>query len=322
MWRYTPWRRVHPSKVEEIPDASALSISLGESGSMLEESNEIARAFLGECSAETRDISLNDEKSELELVATGEITCSSLRINSVGVSVLRIRLSGNPKWVGLRIEGVVSGTLSVVLINDLGADVHLLRCEDWDIKRDSLLELATLSYGGFLIKSDIRANLLESGAQFTGGIASHGHVARHDDHHVEISHMGKHTNSSLIVHSACGDSSHSIGTGLLKIGEDANGSDAGQVFRNILFSEKARADSIPELEVLSDDVKAAHGAASAPVDKEQVHYLMSRGLNNSESESLIIEGFLMDAFREIKNTTILDAIRTRLLVHLDCLVKG
>ena len=90
----------------------------------------------------------------------------------------------------------------------------------------------------------------------------------------------------------------------------------------VLLSEKSRAESIPELEVLADDVKASHGAASAPVDVNQIHYLQSRGLSESEASALIVEGFLMDAFREIKNEAIISALRTRLLVHLECLMNG
>tara|TARA_B110000914_G_scaffold80153_1_gene70480 strand:- start:58 stop:432 length:375 start_codon:yes stop_codon:yes gene_type:complete len=124
------------------------------------------------------------------------------------------------------------------------------------------------------------------------------------------------------MHASCDGSSHSVGTGLLSICEGANGSDAGQVFRNLLLSEKARAEAIPELEVLADDVKAAHGAASAPIDINQLHYLESRGLSFSEASSLIVEGFLMDAFRDVKNQEVLAALRTRLLVHLECLING
>ena len=90
----------------------------------------------------------------------------------------------------------------------------------------------------------------------------------------------------------------------------------------MLLSEKSRAESIPELEVLADDVKAAHGAASAPIDAAQIHYLQSRGLSKMEASSLIVEGFLMDAFKDIKNEDVISAIRTRLLVHLECLIKG
>ena len=75
-------------------------------------------------------------------------------------------------------------------------------------------------------------------------------------------------------------------------------------------------------EVLADDVKAAHGAASAPIDVNQIHYLASRGLSHEEASALIVEGFLMDAFREIKSEEVVAVMRTRLLVHLECLMNG
>ena len=91
-----------------------------------------------------------------------------------------------------------------------------------------------------------------------------------------------------------------------------------QVFRNILLSEKARAEAIPELEVKAHEVSAAHGAASGPIDPEQLHYLMSRGLSLDDASSTIVEGFLLDAFKDIRSNAVVDAVRTRLLVHLGC----
>ena len=85
-----------------------------------------------------------------------------------------------------------------------------------------------------------------------------------------------------------------------------------------MLSDKARADVIPELEVLADDVSANHGAASAPLDPEQVFYLQSRGLDKKESRDIIVEGFLMDAFKDFKSPALIDHLRTLLLVHLDC----
>ncbi|GIR07683.1 MAG: hypothetical protein CM15mP18_0120 [Methanobacteriota archaeon] len=106
-----------------------------------------------------------------------------------------------------------------------------------------------------------------------------------------------HTTSSLVANVACGGRSRSVGTGRLVIDAGADGTDAGQVFRNLLLSQGARADAIPELEVLADDVSAAHGAASASLDEGQLHYLMSRGLGPEEASPMIVEGFLADAFR-------------------------
>ena len=320
LWRYTPWKRIHPTNVEEMPNADPVIFSSGED-SVMEDSSEIGRSFIHSISKVCKSITIDNEHLDLDLRCSGHICAGELNLNSRGNSSLVIRVSGDAGWAGIRVTGEVKGTLSVALINDLAEDSHLLRCEDWSVGRDSSLEISTLSVGGFLNKSDLRIDLKLNGAEVRGGIASNGHNSRHDDHHIEIQHSVGHTNSSLVMHASCGDSSHSIGTGLLTISEGANGSDAGQVFRNLLLSEKARAEAIPELEVLADDVKAAHGAASAPVDPNQIHYLASRGLNFDEASSLIIEGFLMDAFSQVKNKEVVEALRTRLLVHLECLIK-
>ena len=93
------------------------------------------------------------------------------------------------------------------------------------------------------------------------------------------------------------------------------------MFKNLLLSDKARAEAIPELEVLADEVSAAHGAASAPVDPNQLHYLMSRGLDEETAVALLIEGFMHDGFSTLEHQTLVDEMRTRLTVHLECELK-
>lgn len=320
LWRYTPWKRVHPTSIEEIPQSESIRFSLGEQRETSDVSNEIARAFISELTDSTTHLSLGEGHHDLDARAAGHICSGHLHIESSSHASLVIRLSGEPGWCGLRITGEVAknSSLSIALLNELDSNAVFLRCEDWQVARDSTLEFSTLSIGGLRLKSDIRINLLESGSETRGAFAIHGTGPRHDDHHVEIAHRVGHTTSSLEIHAACDDSSHSVATGLLTIDEAADGSDAGQVFRNILLSEKARAESIPELEVKAHEVSAAHGAASGPIDSEQLHYLMSRGLSPEDATSTIVEGFLLDAFKDIRSSAIIDAIRTRLLVHLGC----
>ena len=150
----------------------------------------------------------------------------------------------------------------------------------------------------------------------------HGHGTRHDDHHIEIHHQQPYTNSHLLLNAACDDRSHSIGTGALTIDDVAQHTDAGQVFRNLLLSPSSRAEAIPELEVLANEVAAAHGAASAPINKEQLHYLMSRGLSKEVATSMIVEGFLVDSFTGLDSEHVREAMQTRLTVHLECKLIG
>ena len=115
-------------------------------------------------------VELNNESTELDIRCSGHVCSGELKIVSKGNSSLIIRISGDAGWSGLRILGDVTGTFSVAIINDLATDSHLLKCEDWLVDRDSELEYAGMSSGGFLNKSDLRINLNKQGASLEEGL--------------------------------------------------------------------------------------------------------------------------------------------------------
>ena len=328
LWRYTPWARIHPSKVGEVPKASDVRFKVVEGGRLVQgaprivNADDIGRVFLSELggSAWTFESSGENDVVHLQAVASGHVAVGHLHLSLKHDVTVMLHLSGESDWTGLHITGETGANVRAAfgLVNELARNGKLLHCEDWTINRDASLELAGLSIGGFRCKSDVRTHFTASGAALTQAISVHGSGQRHVDHHVEIHHDVANTDSSLIVHAACDDRSHSIATGLLSISEHANHCDAGQVFKNLLLSEKARAEAIPELEVLADEVAAAHGAASASIDGDQLHYLMSRGLDLDEASSMIVEGFLADAFRPLGASEARRTLRDRLTVHLDC----
>jgi Fe-S cluster assembly protein SufD len=331
LWRYTPWHRIHPSVTDEVPIADDVIFSI-EGRKVIEKIpqpedsfDDIARAFLQAAGGSYNRLVINEESEPIHINAraSGHVAVGHLDLEVKGSAVVFIHISGEPEWVGLHITGKIhpNAQLSFGFINELDSNTKFLRCEDWTIERDSELEHATLSVGGFRCKSDLRSTLNGTGASIRQSVTVNAVGARHEDQHVEIHHLHGHTNSDLVMNSACAGSSHFIGTGLLTIAEGANKSDASQVFRNLLLSEKARAEAIPELEVHADDVSAAHGAASAPVDKEQMHYLMSRGLSPEESQAMIVNGFLLNAFSNLMNKHLIEEMRTRLTVHLECELK-
>ena len=331
LWRYTPWARIHPSKVEEVPDASGVRFNVVEGGELVEgaprivNADDIGRVFLSELggSAWTYESTGEADVVHLQAVASGHLAVGHLHLELKHDVTVMLHLSGESDWTGLHITGDIGANVRAGfgLVNELATNGKLLHCEDWTVNRDASLELAGLSIGGFRCKSDVRTHFTASGGALTQAISVHGSGQRHVDHHIEIHHDVPHTDSSLNIHAACDDQSHSIATGLLTIAEHANHCDAGQVFKNLLLSEKARAEAIPELEVLADEVAAAHGAASAPVDQGQLHYLMSRGLDEESAVALLIEGFMQDGFSSLDNQTLVDEMRTRLTVHLECELK-
>ena len=311
LWRYTPWKKIHPTKVDAIPEIKPATVmlngKLSKSSSFSEapQSNEISRAFLLETNCTKHSITIEDDTNEYEIEVNGESEMESchLHFNVQTSGNVCLRLSGNSKWFGLSITAVLQKNVafSFAIVNNLNENCTLLRCEDWEISRDSSLEYGELSTGANRIKSDIRTYLKGTNSTLTQNIAVNCDSGRVDDHHIEIHHLSPHSNSSLCVNSACANKGHAIGTGLLIIEENCDGSDAGQVFKNLLLSEDAKAEAIPELEVLSDDVSAAHGAASSSVDPEQIHYLMSRGYSREDAKTEILEGFLISSFAKLSN---------------------
>ena len=90
---------------------------------------------------------------------------------------------------------------------------------------------------------------------------------------------------------------------------DAQRTDAYQANRNLLLSPQARADSIPGLEILANDVRCTHGATIGHVDKEQMYYLLSRGLPAVEARRLIVEAFFEPVLERIPLAAVRDQLR-------------
>jgi Fe-S cluster assembly protein SufD len=94
---------------------------------------------------------------------------------------------------------------------------------------------------------------------------------------------------------------------MIYVAPGAQKTDGYQANRNLTLSRQARADSIPGLEILADDVRCTHGATVGKIDPEHVFYIQSRGISYDEAERLIVEGF----FDPIMQRIPFDGIRTR-----------
>jgi Fe-S cluster assembly protein SufD len=139
-----------------------------------------------------------------------------------------------------------------------------------------------------------------SGFYFTDGV-------QHLDHDTQQNHMAPHTTSDLLFKGALKDRSRSVWQGMIYVAPGAQKTDGYQANRNLTLSPKARADSIPGLEILADDVRCTHGATVGKIDPEQVFYLLSRGIPYPDAERLIVEGF----FDPIMQRIPFEAVRER-----------
>jgi Fe-S cluster assembly protein SufD len=123
-----------------------------------------------------------------------------------------------------------------------------------------------------------------SGFYFTDGV-------QHLDHDTQQNHLAPHTTSDLLFKGALTGRSRSVWQGMIYVAPGAQRTDGYQANRNLLLSRQARADSIPGLEILADDVRCTHGATVGRLEEEPLYYLMTRGIPRPDAERLVVYGF-------------------------------
>ena len=176
-------------------------------------------------------------------------------------------------------------------LQDWGRNVVHYSNQRARLDRDAELQWIQTLLGARTVKTNSYFDLAGPGAK----AYVHGFMfGDHDQHfhlHTLQRHQKDHCTSDLLIKGCLKDTARSVYQGLIQVSEGAQRTDAYQANRNLLLSDTARADSIPGLEILANDVRCTHGATIGNVDDEQMHYLMARGLHRATAQRLIVEGF-------------------------------
>lgn len=328
LWRYTSWKKIHPTgKTSDIPSdfsspimslktidgstlPSGISLVKGETDSEgLPVDEKITKSFLEAVTEESKfTLSVSPKfKSNVPIiieVIAEESFCSAhicLDIGNLAELELVTVVRGGCDWFGLlRTGSTGEGAIASDIVVNRLEHGKLLRVDSISIPRNSQFKAGTVSSGSTTTKADLRYRMFQPGGNLNvlGSILSAKEMSL--DHHIEIYHDSPETFSRLDWNSACGGSSRTVGTGMLRVSKGSNGADAAQLFQNLLLSRDARADSIPELEVSEHDVVGCgHGTASGPVDEDQMFYLESRGMSPRQSKSMLIAAFLNSTLSEM-----------------------
>ncbi|GAB4579328.1 MAG: Fe-S cluster assembly protein SufD [Anaerolineales bacterium] len=201
--------------------------------------------------------------------------------------------TGGQTLVGGNVEVSVGANaqLRFVELQSLGRHVWNFTHERTRVARDGNMDWIFGAIGSHLTKNFSELNLdgpgavgRMSGFYFTDGI-------QHLDHDTQQNHNAPHTTSDLLFKGALKDTSRSVWQGMIYVAPGAQKTDGYQANRNLVLNPKARADSIPGLEILADDVRCTHGATVGKIDPELVFYLQSRGIPLHDAERLIVDGF-------------------------------
>ena len=191
-------------------------------------------------------------------------------------------------------------------------EINLINSIYAKLEKDAGLSIHMVSTGGAFSRSRIDVDLFGNGSNFNIDGVYFGENKQTHDNRVFVNHLGQNTTSNMQTKGVLGDESTSIFTGTIHIAEGATKTESHQENRNILLSEKASAQSVPNMEILCDDVICGHGSSVGPIDENLYHYVMSRGVNKEKAEKLLIKGF----FNEVINKDSWDIINKEISSEL------
>ncbi|MFZ9874845.1 MAG: SufD family Fe-S cluster assembly protein, partial [Candidatus Methylacidiphilales bacterium] len=158
-------------------------------------------------------------------------------------------------------------------------------------------------------RQESRSTLVGGGARSEMLGLSVGNDRQEFDQRTLQCHDVPNTWSDLLYKNALDDRSKSIFKGLIRVAPGAAKTDAYQNNRNLLLNPEAEADSMPGLEILNDDVRCTHGATTGQIDKEQLFYLMARGIDPRTGAQLLAHGFFEEVIDRLPDKKIGEAVR-------------
>jgi Fe-S cluster assembly protein SufD len=206
-----------------------------------------------------------------------------------------------------------------VCLQEWGQGVTHLSVQRATVARDAEVRTLVVTLGASLSRSEAET-VLEGDRGSSEMLGMYfGDATQHFDHRSIQDHVGNETASDLLYKGALKDASRAVYTGTVIIEKDAHRCDAYQTNRNVLLSDRAKADSVPNLEILTNDpVRCGHAASVGPVDENALFYLESRGIPPHEAERLIVYGF----FREVLDRIALAEVREGLERAIESELEG
>jgi Fe-S cluster assembly protein SufD len=335
-WRFTPMRRLRG-----LADGSAtvdgevqIQVAGPEQGVKVETvaaADPAADPRIGEAGAPADRVSaLAWSRSPSATVVTLEGQLEPVTISVPGPGVGRTALAHLQLRAGTHAEAVVvldytgSGTLAdnvEVVLGD-GANLTLVVIDDWAddavhvgaqhilVGRDATFRATTVSLGGDLVRISPTVRYAGPGGDAELAGLSFADAGQHLEHRLLVDHAEPHCRSNVVYKFALqGHDAHTVWIGDVLIRAKAEGTETFELNRNLLLTQGARADSVPNLEIETGEIAGAgHASATGRFDDEQLFYLRSRGIPEAIARRLVVRGF----FNEIINKISVPAVRERL----------
>jgi Fe-S cluster assembly protein SufD len=174
----------------------------------------------------------------------------------------------------------------------------------------------SIALGAALARNDVdQAFAAEGGECVLNGLFMAGGT-QHLDTHTRIDHAHPHCTSRELYKGVLDGRARGVFVGRILVRPGANRTDAQQTNKNLLLSREALVDSLPQLEILTDDVKCKHGSTTGQLDPAALFYLRSRGIPEAAARSLLVYAFASDLLGRVKVESLRAGLERHLQAHL------
>ena len=196
---------------------------------------------------------------------------------------------------------------------DEGAHLTVVSMQQWDddgvhlgqhdvlVGRDATVKHVAVTLGGKIVRLSTNVRFAGPGGEANLLGAFFADAGQHQEHRSFIDHAEPRCASNVTYKGALqGDEAHSVWVGDVLVRAAAEGTDSYELNRNLVLTDGARADSVPNLEIETGEIiQAAHASATGRFDDLQLFYLQSRGVPEEEARRLVVRGFFADVIHQI-----------------------
>jgi len=215
-----------------------------------------------------------------------------------------------------------------------GAKLTVVSVQDWDEKavhvaqhnaligRDASFKSIVVTFGGDLVRLHPRVQYAGTGGEAELFGLYFTDAGQHQEHRLLVDHNTPHCKSNVAYKGALqGDDAHAVWIGDVLIEAKAEGTDTYEMNRNLVLTDGARVDSVPNLEIETGEIiGAGHASATGRFDDEQLFYLMARGIPEQDARRLVVRGFFAELVQQIGVKDIEDRLIAKIEEELEAAV--
>lgn len=234
-----------------------------------------------------------------------------VRVGAFAKATIVVEHSGSSDYTELlSVMAGDSSQLTIVSLQDWEDDTHHLGQHDIVVGRDASVRHIAISIGGGIVRLNTNASYAGPGGSFEGLGVYFADAGQHLEHRLFVDHEATHCSSNVEYKGALqGETAHTVWVGDVLIRAAAEGTETYELNRNLVLTDGARADSVPNLEIETGEiVGAGHASTTGRFDDQQLFYLQSRGIDEDTARRLVVRGFFNSIVQRIGDSEISDRI--------------